>query len=43
MDIGNSKYVRPDVFHFVNENIGSIPIFRRRTPPKHKFEPGKSG
>jgi len=21
-DIGNSKYVRPDVYHFVNENIG---------------------
>ena len=43
MDIGNSKYVRPDVWHFVDENIGQIPVYRRRTPPKHEFEPGKSG
>ena len=43
MDIGNSKYVRPDVWHFVDENIGQIPAYRRKTPPKHKFEPAKSG
>jgi hypothetical protein len=42
-DIGNSKYVRPDVYHFVNENIGQVPAYRRKTPPKHDFEPGKSG
>lgn len=42
-DIGNSKYVRPDVWHFVDENIGQIPAYRRRTAPKHKFEPSKSG
>jgi hypothetical protein len=42
-DIGNSKYVRPDVYHFVNENIGQVPTFRRRTAPKHVFEAGKSG
>jgi len=42
-DIGNSKYVRPDVYHFVNENIGQVPTYRRRTAPEHKFEAGKSG
>ena len=42
-DIGNSKWVRPDVFHFVNENIGSTPVYRRKNAPKHTFEPGKSG
>ena len=25
MDIGNSKYVRPDVWKFVDENIGQVP------------------
>ena len=42
-DIGNSKYVRPDVWKFVDENIGQIPQWRRKTAPEHKFEPGKSG
>jgi len=42
-DIGNSKYVRPDVYHFVNENIGQVPTYRRKTAPEHTFEPGKSG
>lgn len=42
-DIGNSKYVRPDVYHFVNENIGQVPTYRRKTAPEHNFEPGKSG
>jgi hypothetical protein len=42
-DIGNSKWVRPDVYHFVNENIGQVPTYRRKTAPEHNFEPGKSG
>jgi hypothetical protein len=43
MDIGNSKYVRPDVWHFVDENIGQIPEYRRQKPPKSTFAPAKSG
>ena len=43
MDIGNSKYVRPDVWHFVDENIGQIPAWRRKTAPEHDFQPGTSG
>jgi hypothetical protein len=42
-DIGNSKWVRPDVYHFVNENIGQVPTYRRKTAPEHTYEPGKSG
>tara|TARA_B110000503_G_C6827017_1_gene281207 strand:+ start:336 stop:560 length:225 start_codon:yes stop_codon:yes gene_type:complete len=42
-DIGNSKYVRPDVWKFVDENIGQVPQWRRKTAPEHSFEPGKSG
>jgi hypothetical protein len=43
MDIGNSKYVRPDVFHFVDDNIGQIASPRRSSAPSHHFEPSKSG
>lgn len=43
MDIGNSKYVRPDVWHFVDENIGQTPAWRMKEAPDHKFEPAKSG
>jgi len=43
MDIGNSKYVRPDVWHFVDENIGQTPAWRMKEAPDHKFEPSKSG
>lgn len=43
LDIGNSKYVRPDVWKFVDENIGQVPQWRRKTAPEHSFEPGKSG
>jgi len=43
MDIGNSKYVRPDVYHFVNENIGRFPVYREKDAPEHEFEPSKSG
>jgi hypothetical protein len=43
MDIGNSKYVRPDVFKFVDENIGQTPAWRIKEAPEHKFEPGKTG
>jgi len=35
--------VRPDVFHFVDENIGQIPQWRTKTAPEHDFEAGKSG
>jgi len=27
----------------VNENIGQVPTYRRKTAPDHTFEPGKSG
>lgn len=43
MDIGNSKYVRPDVYHFVNENIGQVHEWRQKEAPEHEFEPSKSG
>jgi len=41
-DIAN-KQVRADVFTTVDNMIGQIPIYRRKTAPKHKFVPFKSG
>jgi ureidoglycolate hydrolase len=41
-DIAN-KQVRTDVYTTVDNMIGQIPIFRRKTAPKHKFVPAKSG
>jgi len=41
-DIAN-KQVRTDVYTTVDNMIGQIPIFRRKTAPKHKFAPFKSG
>ena len=43
MDIANNKDVRPDVFVTVDNMIGQIPLTRRKTAPKHKFVPSKSG
>ena len=35
--------MRPDVYHFVNENIGQTPERRPTTAEEHKFEPSASG
>jgi len=41
-DIAN-KQVRTDVYTTVDNMIGQIPTYRRKTAPKHKFAPFKSG
>merc|ERR1711981_960200 len=41
-DIAN-KQVRTDVYTTVDNMIGQIPLSRRKTAPKHKFVPFKSG
>ena len=31
------------MFTTVDNMIGQVPLFRRKTAPKHKFHPSKSG
>jgi len=39
MDIGNSKWVSPDIFHFVDENIPQTPAPRIGDLPLHHYDP----